>query len=171
MLPKIAVALLCAAIAVPLAAAADPVPDAAQKTLTADYALVCTASQDPTDANLTAAFALLAPSFVHISFKGEQMQRDAFIAQGKQQLKQLHITTCANTITSMTMSDRTTIVAVVAGKIGGQIQAPDGNHDIDVSASSSDTWTLTNGTWLQTQSKDVSALVKVDGKVVQDEGN
>jgi hypothetical protein len=171
MLHKIAAALLCAAIAVPLAASADPVPDAAQKALTADYTLVCTASQDPTDANLAAAYALLAPGFVHISFKGEQMQRDAFIAQGKQQIKQLHITSCANTITSTTLSDPSTIVAVVAGKIAGQIQAPDGNHDIDVSESSSDTWKLVNGTWLQTQSKDVSALVKIDGKVVQDEGN
>jgi hypothetical protein len=171
MLPKIAAALLCAGLALPLAANADPVPDTAQKALTADYALVCTASQDPTDANLAAADALLAPAFVHISFKGEQMQRDEFIAQGKQQLKQLHITTCSNTITSTTLSDPTTIVAVVEGKIGGQIQAPDGNHDIDVTASSSDTWKLVNGTWLQTQSKDVSVLVKVDGKVVQDEGN
>jgi hypothetical protein len=171
MLPKFAAAMLCAAIAVPLAASADPVPDSVQKTLTADYALVCTASQEPTDANLTAAYALLAPDFVHVSFKGTQMKRDEFIAQGKQQLKQLHITSCGNTITSTTMSDPTTIVAVVAGKIGGQIQAPDGNHDIDVTASSSDTWKLTNGTWLQTQSKDVSVLVKIDGKVVQDEGN
>ncbi|HLY01421.1 MAG TPA: nuclear transport factor 2 family protein [Candidatus Cybelea sp.] len=171
MLPKIAVALLCAALAVPLAASADPVPDAAQKALNADYTLVCTASQDPTDANLTAAYALLAPDFVHVNFKGTQMQRDEFIAQGKQQIKQLHITSCANTITSMTLSDPSTIVAVVSGKIAGQIQAPDGSHDIDVSESSSDTWKLVSGTWLQTQSKDVSVLVKIDGKVVQDEGN
>jgi Domain of unknown function (DUF4440) len=171
MLRNFAGALLCAAFALPIAASADPIPDAAQKTLTAGYTLVCTASQDPTEANLAAANALLAPDFVHVDFKGKQMQRDEFIARAKQQLKQLHITSCANTVTSTTLSDPSTVVAVVSGKIAGQIQAPDGNHDIDVSESSSDTWKLVNGTWLQTQSKDVSVLVKIDGKVVQDEGN
>jgi hypothetical protein len=171
MLLKISGALLCAAALAPVAARADAAPDAAQKALTSDYQLVCTAAQDPTDANLSAAFALLAPDFVHVDFKGKQMQRDEFVAQGKQQIKQLHITTCANTIESTTLSDPNTIVAVVTGKIAGQIQAPDGNHDIDATTSSQDTWKLENGTWLQTQSKDVSALVKIDGKVVQDEGN
>ena len=128
-------------------------------------------SQDPTDANLGAAFALLAPDFVHVDFKGKEMQRAEFVAQGKQEIKQLHITSCANTIQSTTLSDASTIVVVVSGKIAGQIQAPDGNHDIEATTSSQDTWKLVNGTWLQTQSKDVSALVKIDGKVVQDEGN
>jgi hypothetical protein len=171
MLPKIAAALLCVAISVPLVAVADPVPDAAQKTLTADYALLCTAAQDPTDANLAAAFALLAPDYVHVDFKGTQIQRDAYIAQTKQQLKQLHVTSCSNTVTSTTLSDPSTVVAVASRKLTGQIQAPDGNHDIDVTASSSDTWKLVNGTWLREQSKEVSVLVKIDGKVVQDEGN
>jgi len=171
MLFKIASALLCAAVAAPLAARADAVPDTAAKAITSDYQLVCTAVQDPTDANLNAADALLAPEFVNVDFKGKQMQRDEFIAQGKQQIKQLHITTCANTIDSTTLSDPNTIVVVVTSKIAGQIQAPDGNHDIDATTSSQDTWKLENGTWLQTQSKDVSALVKIDGKVVQDEGN
>jgi hypothetical protein len=171
MLRTIAGALLCAAVAFPLVASADPVPDAAQKTLTADYAQVCTTDQDPTDANLATAFAMLAPDFVHVDFKAKQMDRADFIAQAKQQIKQFHVTTCANTIQSMTLSDPSTIVVVVGGKIAGQLQAPDGNHDIDVTATSSDTWKLQNGTWLQTQSKDVSVLVKIDGKVVQDEGN
>ena len=171
MLLKIMIAALFAAVAVPLSASADAVPDAAQKAITADYGLVCTASQDPNDANLTAAFALLAPNFVHVDFKGKEMQRDEFVAQGKQEIKQLHITSCANTIQSTTLSDASTIVVVVSGKIAGQLQAPDGNHDIDATTSSQDTWKLVNGTWLQTQSKDVSALVKIDGKVVQDEGN
>jgi hypothetical protein len=171
MLRKIATALLCAAVAAPLAASADAVPDAAQKALAADYQLVCTATQDPTDANLAAAYALLAPDFVHVDFKGKQMQRDEFVARGKQEIKQLHVTSCANTVESTTLSDPNTIVAVVTGKISGQLQAPDGNHDIDVTSSSSDTWKLVNGAWMQTQSKDVSALVKIDGKVVEDEGN
>jgi hypothetical protein len=171
MLPKIAIAVLCATAFVPLAASADTVPDAAQKAITSAYQLFCTATQDPTEANLNAAFALLAPDFVHVDFKGKQMMRDEFIAQGKQQIKQLHVTSCDNTAQSMTLSDANTIVVVDANKLAGQIQANDGNHDIDVNASSQDTWKLENGTWLQTQSKDVSALVKIDGKVVQDEGN
>jgi hypothetical protein len=171
MLLKITMAVLYAAVAVPLAASADAVPDAAQKTLTSDYELDCTATQDPTDANLNAAFAQLAPDFVHVDFKGKQMQRDEYVAKGKQQIKQLHVTTCANTIQSTTLADPNTIVVVVSGKIAGQLQAPDGNHDIEATTSSQDTWKLENGTWLQTQSKDVSALVKIDGKVVQDEGN
>ena len=171
MLLKIASALLCAAVAAPLAARADAVPDAAAKAITSDYQLVCTATQDPSDANLNAAFALLAPDFVHVDFKGKQMQRDEFVAQGKQQIKQLHVTTCVNTIGSTTLSDPNTIVVVVSGKIAGQLQAPDGNHELEATTSSQDTWKLENGTWLQTQSKDVSALVKIDGKVVQDEGN
>src|SRR5579871_3321178 len=171
MLLKIASLLLCAAVFAPVAARADAVPDTATKAITADYLLYCTATQDPTDANLNAAFASLAPEFVHVDFKGKEMQRDAYIAQGKQQIKQLHITTCSNAIGSTTSSDPNTVVVVVTGKIAGQIQAPDGNHDLDATTSSQDTWKLENGTWLQTQSKDVSALVKVDGKVVQYEGN
>lgn len=171
MLLKIMMAGFCAAVAVPLAASADPVPDAAAKAITTDYALVCTATQDPTDANLAAAFGLLAPDFVHLDFKGKQMQREEFIAQAKQEIKQLHVTSCANTVQSTTSSDASTIIVVVSGKIAGQLQAPDGNHDLEATTGSQDTWKLVNGAWLQTQSKDVSALVKIDGKVVQDEGN
>jgi len=171
MLLRIASALLCAAVVAPVAARADAVPDAAAKAITADYQLGCTAAQNPTDANLTALDATLAPDFVHVDFKGKQTQRDEYVAQGKQQIKQLHITTCANTIQSTTLSDPSTIVVVVSSKIAGQIQAPDGNHDIDATTSTQDTWKLESGTWLQTQSKDVSALIKIDGKVVQDEGN
>lgn len=171
MLLKIAMAALYAAVAVPLAASADAVPDAAQKAIVADYQLNCTAAQDPTDANLAAIAALLAPDFVQVDFKGKQTQRDAFVAQQKQELKQLHMTTCNNTIVSSTLSDSSTIVVVVSAKFAGQLQAPDGNHDIDGTASSQDTWKLENGKWLLTQTKDVSALIKLDGKVVQDEGN
>ncbi|HEV3091811.1 MAG TPA: hypothetical protein VGX91_10290 [Candidatus Cybelea sp.] len=171
MLLKITMAAIAAVFALPLTARADAVPDAAQKTITADYQLGCTAFQDPTETNLTAFFALLAPEFVQIDFKGKQTQRDGFVAQQKQIMKQLHITACNNTIQSTTLSDPATIVAVVNVKFAGQIQAPDGNHDIDGTTGSQDTWKLENGTWLQTQSKAVSALVKIDGKVVQDEGN
>jgi hypothetical protein len=171
MLLKIAMAVLYATAAVPLAASADTVPDAAQKAITSAYMLICPATQDPTDANLTAAFAMLAPDFVHVDFKGKQMTREEYVAQNKQQVKQLHVTSCDNTVQSIKLSDPNTIVVVDAGKLAGQLQANDGNHDIDVSESSEDTWKLENGLWHETQSKDVSALVKIDGKVVQDEGN
>jgi len=171
MLLRISMAVLCAAAFAPLAASADAVPDAAQRAITSAYQLFCTATQDPTDANLNAAFALLAPDFVHVDFKGKQMTRDEFIAQGKQQIKQLHVTSCNNSAQSITLSDASTIVVIDASKFAGQLQANDGNHDIDVNSSSQDTWKLENGAWLQTQSKDVSALVKIDGKVVEDQGN
>lgn len=171
MLLKIAMAIIAAGAAFPLVASADPVPDAAQKTIASSYQFDCTATQDPTDANLTTAFGVLAPDFVHIDFKGKQMQRDEFVAQLKQQIKQLKVSSCANTVTSTTATDANTVVVVVSSKIAGQLQAPDGNHDLDLTTSSQDTWKLENGTWLQTQSKDVSALVKIDGKVVQDEGS
>lgn len=164
-------ALFCATVAFPLVASAAPVPDAVAKMLNADYAQVCTTFQDPSEANFTAFNAILAPEFVHVDFKGKQVDRADYIAQGKQQMKMLHITTCSQSVDSTTMSDPNTIVANVTGKIAGTLQAPDGNHEIDVTAGSADTWKLENGAWVQTQSKDTSALVKIDGKVVQDEGN
>lgn len=171
MFAKIAGALVCAAVAFPLVASAAPVPDAVSKTLNGNYAQLCTTFQDPTDANFTTLNAQLAPEFVHVDFKGKQVDRADYIAQGKQQIKMLHVTTCSQSVDSMTMSDPNTIVANVTAKIAGTLQAPDGNHDIDVTEGSADTWKLENGTWMQTQSKDTSALVKIDGKVVQDEGN
>jgi hypothetical protein len=171
MLRLFAGALLCAPFVFPSAASAAPVPDAVAKTLNADYALICTAVQDPSDANFAALDVTLAPEFVHVDFKGKQIDRADFIAQNKQQIKMLHITTCSQSVDSTTMSDATTFVANVTGKFVGTLQAPDGNHDIDVTQGSADTWKLVNGAWVQTQSKDTSALVKIDGKVVQDEGN
>jgi len=170
MLHKSAFLLGVLAFAAPLAAHADAVPDAVAKTLATDYQLNCTAATDPTDANLNAAFALLSPDFVSIDMKGKQTAHDAFIAQNKQQIKLLHITTCDNAVESETSPDPNTVVVDVTAKFAGQIQAPDGNHDLDASAKSEDTWKLVNGTWLQTQSKELRSLVKIDGKVVQDEG-
>jgi|SRR5580698_4814926 hypothetical protein len=170
MLRTFAGALVCA-VALPLVASAAPASDAVAKTLNADYAQVCTTFQDPSDANFAAMGALLAPEFVHVDFKGKQIDRADYIAQGKQQMKMLHITTCSQSVDSTDMSDPNTVVANVTGKVSGTLQAPDGNHTIDVTAGAADTWKLENGTWVQTQSKDTSALVKIDGKVVQDEGN
>jgi hypothetical protein len=171
MLSKSAFVLICAAIAMPLVARADAVPDAASKTLAADYKLICAAYLDPTDANLNAGFALLSPDFVNVNFKGKQTQRDEYIAQGKQQIKQLHVTACDVTIDSETATDPNTIIVSSSVKVAGQLQAPDGSHDVDAKGTAQDTWKLANGTWLETQSKELSNLVKIDGKVVQDEGN
>jgi hypothetical protein len=154
----------------PLVARADAVPDATTQALTADYKLNCSAALDPTDANLTAAFALLSPDFVSIDFKGKQTAHDEFVATAKQQIKQLHITTCDNTLTSVTASDPNTIVVIVSGKLAGQLQAPDGSHDFDATSKTQDTWKLNNGTWQNSQAKELSNLIKIDGKVVQDEG-
>jgi len=170
MLSKSALILICAAFAMPFVARADAVPDSATQALTADYKLNCTAAMDPSDANLTAAFALLSPDFVSVDFKGKQTQRDEFVASAKQQIKQLHITTCDNTLDSVTASDPNTIVVIVTGKLAGQLQAPDGSHDFDALAKTQDTWKLVNGTWLNSQGKELSNLLKIDGKVVQDEG-
>lgn len=171
MLRTFAGALACAAVSLPLVASAAAAPDAVLKTLNADYNAICTTFQDPSDANFTVLGAQLAPEYTHVDFKGKVVDRADYIAQGKQQMKMLHITTCSQSIDSTDMSDASTVVVNVTGKITGTLQAPDGNHDIDVTAGSADTWKLENGTWMQTLSKDTSALVKIDGKVVQDEGN
>ena len=170
MFSKSALLFLCAALAMPLVARADAALDTAQQALGADYKLDCTAALDPTDANLTAAFGLLSADFVNVDFKGKKTQRDEFVATAKQQIKMLHITTCDNTMASATAPDANTIVVVIAGKLAGQLQAPDGSHDFDATSKVEDTWKLANGTWQQSQSKELSNLLKVDGKVVQDEG-
>lgn len=164
-------ALLSAAVAFPLVASAAPASDAVVKTITADYATVCTTFQDPSDANFATMGAWLAPEFTHVDFKGKVIDRADYIAQGKQQMKMLHITTCSQTLDSTDMSDPNTVVVNVTGKVAGTLQAPDGTHQIDVTVGAADTWKLEGGTWMQTMSKDTSALVKIDGKVVQDEGN
>ncbi|MDQ2865336.1 MAG: nuclear transport factor 2 family protein [Candidatus Eremiobacteraeota bacterium] len=153
-----------------IALAAD-VPDGAQKTLGDGYKLTCAAALDPSDANLDAAFAILSPGFVNVDIKGKQHTRDEVVAMGKQQLKQLHVTTCDATVDSLAAQDANTLVAVAGLHIEGDIQAPDGKHQLSVTSKSQDTWKLVDGKWLDTQSKDLRNLVKVDGNVVQDEGS
>jgi hypothetical protein len=172
MLSRSTLALALFAALLPLAARADAVPDAAQKAITADYSVDCTAFTDPSETNLSKAFGSMAPSFVNIDLKGKQTQHDEFIAQAKQQIKQVHVTACDNNLDAWTAPDASTVTVVVTGKFSGQLQAPDGNHDLDATSKSQDTWKVQgDGTWLLTQSKEISNLVKIDGKVVQDEGN
>ncbi len=147
------------------------VPDATQKAVTALYQTSCTAAMDPTDKNLDTAFAMLSPDFVSIDPKGKEHKRDEVVATGRMQLKQLEADACNNSFDSMTQPDPNTLVIVATMHLTGNVQEQDGKHAIDVTNKSSDTWKLVNGGWLESQSKDLHTLVKVDGTVVQDAGN
>ncbi|MEO6834723.1 MAG: hypothetical protein ABI231_02290 [Candidatus Tumulicola sp.] len=153
-----------------IARAAD-VDDTTQKTLAAEYALVCTAAFDPSDANLDAAFANLSPDFVNIDPKGKQTTRDEVVGQGKQQMKMLKATACDNKSESISATDASTIVVVNTLHIEGEVQAPDGKHDLVLTDKAADTWKNVGGKWMETQSKDLRVLVKIDGNVVQDQGS
>ncbi len=98
------------------------------------------------------------------------MKRDNVIANAKQQMKTFHGTSCENSIDAATQPDANTIVATASQNIEGQIQTPDANHDLSVKTKTQDTWKLMNGSWMETTSKELRTLVKVDGKVVQDDG-
>jgi hypothetical protein len=166
--------LLLSALAmtgVAAAQTASTVPDATQKALTAQYNLVCAAIQDPSDKNITAAFAPLSPDFVMIDAKGKQHKRDEIVSVARMQLKMLEADDCTNTFDSMSSSDPSTVVVVDTTHVSGSVTAPDGKHTVDQTSKSSDTWKLVNGSWMETQSKSLRVLVKVDGKVADDEGN
>jgi hypothetical protein len=168
---KIGAAFAFAAVAATGIGRAADVDDATQKALTANYALRCTATFDPSDANLDAAFAILSPDFVVTDPTGKQVTRDQVIAQGKQVLKMLHATACDDKVESFTLSDPNTVVAVADSHIEGDIQGPDGKHDLVVTTKSQDTWKNVGGKWFESQSKDLQLQVKVDGNVVQDQGS
>jgi uncharacterized protein DUF4440 len=151
---------------------AATVPDTTQKTLTAQYDLTCTAVQDPSDKNLTAAFASLSPDFVAIDAKGKPHKRDEIVAAVRMQLKMFEADDCTTTMDSMTAPDASTVVVVATQHVTGSVQGQDGTkHAVDQTSKSSDTWKLAGGNWSETQSKSLRVLVKVDGKVVDDEGN
>ena len=152
------------------AAAGPAAPDAVVKTLTAMYQVSCNAFLDPSDKNFDAAAAQLAPEFVDTDFKGKEHKRDEVIAMQKQQLKVMHATTCENTFVSTTSPDANTVLVVTTLHAEGDIQAPDGKHEFTATSKVQDTWKLVNGNWLETSSKELRNLVKVDGAVVQDEG-
>lgn len=170
MTSKIASAIATAVVFTTVAVRAADVPPDAQKAITADYAASCAAALNPTDANLDAAFAFLSPDYVDIGFKGEQRTRDQVVAVGKQQMKQLHTTTCDPATVSSVLNPDGTITVVEGVHIVGTLQSNDGNHDLEAIGQSQDTWKQIGGTWMQTQSKETRNLVKMDGKVVQDEG-
>lgn len=164
-----ALVVLTALMATGVARAAAP-PSDAQTAITNAYKVDCAAALDPTDANFAAAAALLASSYVMTDLKGKQHTRDEVIAMNKQELKQLQTASCDNQLGSMDASGPSTIVVVNTVHVTGTIQAPDGNHAIDATDKAQDTWSLVGGQWLQTQSKELHTVVKIDGNVAQDDG-
>jgi hypothetical protein len=162
--------VLLASLAASPSPSPSPISDAVRKTLTDDYALECTATLDPSDPHLTQLFATLDPAFVNIDTKGVQIKHDSFVASVKAQLKVFHGTDCSNSFESITAPDDATVVIVNDSKISGKLSAPDGSHDLDFSGRSEDTWKLQGGVWLETQSKDLQVLVKVDGNTVTASG-
>lgn len=157
------------ALSMTAARAADVPPDV-QKTINSDYQLGCTAALDPSDANLTAAFAYLSTDYVYTDAKGKTHAHDEVVTNGKQQMKQLHTTACEPSVASETLNADGSVTVVTQVHVAGSIQAPDGNHDLDVVAKAQDTWKQVSGAWMETQSQELHTVVKMDGNVVQDEG-
>jgi hypothetical protein len=114
---------------------------------------------------------VLSPDYVAVDFKGTEHKRDEVLSLEKQQLKTFKASSCDNKFNSVTQTDPSTIVVVNTSDIAGEIQAPDGKHDFTATNKAQDTWKLADGKWLQTQSKMLHVLVKVDGNVVQDQGD
>ncbi len=166
------IAACLAALSTGFARAADAPAASAATTaaLTSLYALSCTAALDPTEKNEAAMFATYTPDYVDIDPKGKETKRDEIIGTTKQQLKTFHGTDCKNTFESVSAPDATSAVVVGTSHVTGDIQAPDGKHDVDLTSKSQDTWKLVSGNWMLAQTKTLHLVVKIDGAVVQDQG-
>lgn len=170
MTSKFAPALVAAFVVTTAALRAADVPSDAQKAITGDYQLGCTAALNPTDANLDAAAAILSPDFVDIDVKGKKTARDQVVSLEKAQMKQLHATACDPSTESLALNADGTITVIESVHVLGTVQGQDGSHELEVTAKTQDTWKQVNGVWMQSQSQGLHNLVKLDGKVVQDEG-
>lgn len=170
MTSKFAAAVAAAFVMTTIAVRAADVPPDAQKAITTDYQLSCTAALNPSDSNLEAAFGYLSSDFVDSDTKGKKTTRDQVVASGKQNMKQLHTNVCDPTMESSVLNADGTVTVVESLHLTGSLQAPDGNHDLEVTSKSQDTWKQVNGTWMLSQSQELRNLVKMDGNVVQDEG-
>jgi hypothetical protein len=144
------------------------VADSTQKALAANYALFCTAALDPNDDKVAAAIASLSPEFVDIDIVGARHTREEFVASTKDQFRSMHDAKCDNAFASITAPDPDTVVIVQTQNLSGDTQASDGKHRVEYSDTSEDTWKLENGGWLQTQTRDLHIVVKVDGSVIHD---
>lgn len=164
-------AFLCASAVLLIAAPAraDVSPDV-QKAISADYQSVCSAIMSGTDKDMDSIAALMSTDYKSVDFKGKETGKDESVAAMKQQMKMFHASSCDNNLDSFTQPDANTIVVVDTNKVKGSVQTPDGQHDVDATNKTQDTWKLVDGKWLQTQSKELRNLVKVDGNVVQDQG-
>lgn len=151
--------------------AAAPVSDTIQKAVTAQYDVACAAIQDPSDKNLSAMFAVMAPDYVEIDPKGKEHKRDEVVAAQRMQLKQIEADDCSSSVDTFAAPDASTVTVVNTMHVTGSIQGSDAKHQLDFTSKSLDTWKLLNGTWMESQSKSLRVLVKVDGNVVQDTGN
>jgi hypothetical protein len=169
MLSKSAPLALAAALLVATPALADITPGM-QDILNNNYRLTCAAVLDPSDANMTAALSPLSPDFVNTNLKGKETKRDELATVMKQQLKMFHATSCDIKIDSATQPDPNTIVATTVTDIAGEAVLSDGKHQVEETAKAEETWAFSGGKWLEMKSKDLHSLVKVDGKVVQDQG-
>jgi len=149
--------------------AAD-IPSDVQKTIANDYQLSCTAALDPTDKNLDAAFGYLSPDYVDTDVTGKTFKRDQVIALSTQFLKQMHSTECVPSVVSETLNGDGSVTVVTQLHIAGNITSTTGKHDVDASQKAQDTWKQVGGTWMIVQGIELHSTVKMDGKVIQDEG-
>jgi hypothetical protein len=168
---KFALALASALVLTSGIARAAEVPPDVAKAITTDYALSCTAALDPSGANLDAAFSYYSPDYVDVDSKGKTHTRDETVTVVKQQMKLLHTTACEPAVVSETLNADGTITVVATVHVAGSIQSSDGgSHNLDVNAKTQDTWKQVGSAWQESQSKELHTVVKMDGNVVEDEG-
>src|SRR5581483_1069710 len=135
------------------APAGATVDQATQATLNAAYQLRCAAALNPTDANIDAGFASLAPNFVNVDPSGKQTTRDELIPLAREQMKMLKATTCDHVVDSYVRVDASTIQANTHLHVAGTLTQPAG-HVLDLTDTAADTWKNIDGKWLMTQSRD-----------------
>jgi hypothetical protein len=153
-------------------AAAQPAAASSATTsaLQSRYDLACAAFLNPTDQNIDAATAVLAPGFVAFDPSGTQYSRDDIVAQLKYQLSTMKAASCTTNVTSATQADPNTVVATNAFHAAGTTPSQEGSQSFDISTTTSDMWKLVGGQWEEVQSKIVHSVFKIDGNVVQEQG-
>jgi hypothetical protein len=149
---------------------AAAVPASIQRAIEALYQRVCTAALDPSRENVEAAASVFAPDFTAVDESGRQYSHDEVVTELEQQLSVMRASRCTTEIVSASAPDPETVVAVDSLQANGTMQAPDGPHVVDVASSSSDTWKLVGGAWVEERSNILHTLVKIDGRVVQHSG-
>jgi hypothetical protein len=170
MTQKFAIALIGTLALSATAARAADVPTDVYKTITGDYQLSCAAVLDPTDAKLTAAFGYLSPDYVDTDIKGKTLTRDQVVAISTQFLKQLHSTACEPSVLTQTLNGDGSVTVVTQLHLAGSIESPNGKHDVDATQKAQDTWKQVGGTWMVVQGLELHNTVKMDGHMIQDEG-